>query len=476
MPKAVCGADQSNTVRGHRYGLGMGKPRRVFVCTACGAEAPAWTGRCQSCDGWATVEEQASVSGARKSSADLVSLEEFVGGGSVPVPTGVDEVDRALGGGLVPGSVTLISGEPGIGKSTLTLQLGSSVASSGPSVVLVTGEEAPVQIAARATRLGPLPPTLSVHDSTEVESVVLMMATERPQLVVVDSIQTLRVSTVEAAVGSVTQLREAASRLVAAAKSHGVSVLIVGHVTKEGGLAGPRALEHVVDTVLSFVGDRSSSLRFLRADKHRFGPTTEVGLFEMTSTGLVAVADPSRRFLADRAQSAAGSVVVPVLEGQRPVMVEVQALVASAGDGHPQRTAQGIAPSRLKLVLAVLEQRAGIPLADQDVFASIAGGVRSDDPASDLGLALALSSARKDAALGDDLVACGEIGLTGELRSPGRLEHRLQEAFRLGFRRAIVPESAPVAPTGLELLRCGTLQQAIAAAKVDRSLSASAVG
>lgn len=440
----------------------MAKPKRVFVCTACGAEAPAWTGRCSACDGWATVEEQASVAAPRSAaSAATVPLDSFSGAGSVPLPTGVDEVDRVLGGGLVPGSVTLISGEPGIGKSTLTLQVALSVAGSGAAVVLVTGEEAPTQVAARAARLGVLPDTLVVLDHTEVEAIAGVFSTDKPQLVVVDSVQTLRSHGIDAAPGSVSQVRESAGKLVALAKRHQVTVLLVGHVTKDGSLAGPRLLEHVVDTVLSFDGDRASELRFLRSAKHRFGPTTEVGLFEMSSDGLSAVADPSQRFLADRPQTASGSVVVPVLDGHRPVLVELQALVAQCHDQPAAVTANGIPASRLKLVLAVLEQRAGERLAGQDVFASIAGGGKTDDPGVDLALALALWSSRADRPLGDDILACGEIGLTGELRAPEQLDRRLQEAYRMGFRRAIVPSSTVGGPTGLELIRCPSLGAAL---------------
>ncbi len=442
------------------------------MCTACGAEAPAWTGRCSACEGWATVEEQATEAVSRQTvSAATVPLDSFSGGGSVPLPTGVDEVDRVLGGGLVPGSVTLISGEPGIGKSTLTLQVALSVAASGSSVVLVTGEEAPTQVAARAARLGPMSDTLVVLDHTEVETITDVFANDKPQLVVVDSVQTLRAQGLDAAPGSVSQVRESAGRLVAMAKRHQVTVLLVGHVTKDGSLAGPRLLEHVVDTVLSFDGDRASELRFLRSAKHRFGPTTEVGLFEMSGGGLSAVADPSQRFLADRPAGASGSVVVPVLDGHRPVLVELQALVASCRDQPASVVANGIPASRLKLVLAVLEQRAGQSMTGQDIFASIAGGGRTDDPGLDLALALALWSSRADQPLGDNVVACGEVGLTGELRAPVQLERRLQEAYRMGFRRAIVPSSTGGGPTGLELVRCASLPEAVRRAS-DRQLQA----
>ncbi|MFT7598873.1 MAG: DNA repair protein RadA/Sms [Acidimicrobiales bacterium] len=452
----------------------MAKAKRVFVCTACGAEAVAWTGRCLSCEGWATVEEH-SVEQARTvvDRPELQPLLSFAGGGSVPIPTGLDEVDHVLGGGLVAGSVTLLSGEPGIGKSTLTLQLAMSVAGTGSSVVLVTGEEAPVQVAARAGRLGQAPDTLTVFDNTQAEAVIDLMAADQPQLVIVDSIQTVRSTTLDAAPGSVSQVRETANLITAAAKKNEVSVILVGHVTKEGNLAGPRLLEHVVDTVLAFAGDRSSDLRFLRSGKHRFGPTSNVGLFEMTAEGLQPVADPSQRFLADRAQHASGSVVAPILDGHRPVLVEVQALVAGRRDTPAHVAAEGLSTGRLKLVTAVLEQRAGQSFIGQDVFASVAGGIRTDDPGVDLALALALWSSATDVSLGPDLVACGEIGLAGELRTPLQLERRLHEAFRLGFRRAVVPDSVQVAPTGLDLIRCSTVRQAIEAVAATTPVASS---
>ncbi len=440
----------------------MAKKPPGFICTECGAPSVKWTGSCGRCSTWGSIEPTVSgVSGA--AATDLVALSSFDGSQAIPVPTGIGECDRVLGGGLVPGSVTLLSGEPGIGKSTLSLQMARSVAASGASVVVVTGEEAPSQVAARASRLGTVPPTLCVIDDTSIEVIEATLHQARPQLVVIDSIQTLVVPDIDGTPGSVVQVRAAAHRLTDLAKSTNISVVFIGHVTKDGTLAGPRLLEHVVDTVISFSGDRHHDLRFLRTSKHRFGPTNDVGLFEMTSTGLRGVEDPSARFLADRCVGAPGSIVVPALDERRPVLAEIQALTSPNGDRPPILSNQGVGASRLKLVAAVLEQRAGVKLWGNDVFASAAGGAEVKDPGADLGLALAIASAVTGRAHGSEVVACGEIGLAGEVRSVAQLDRRLQEAHRLGFRRAIVPSSAPDGPLGLRLVRVSTLGEALAA-------------
>ncbi len=438
----------------------MSKRRRVYRCAECQAEFPAWTGRCAGCGGWATVGESAGVAAEVTVSA-LRPLASYAGESAMPLPTGFAEVDRVLGGGLVPGAVTLLHGEPGVGKSTLTLQIAAHVASSGASVVLVSGEEAPGQIAARAARIGPVPTSLTVLDEVSVEAVVASIQGDRPQLMIIDSIQTLTTADLDSAAGSTAQVRECAHRLTEAAKRAQVSLILIGHVTKDGGLAGPRLLEHVVDTVLSFSGDRDGELRFLRAIKHRYGATSEVGLFEMTVEGLQAVADASRRFLADRLAGVPGSAVVPSLDGHRPVLIEIQALVAGGSGPGVYSTAQGVTSSRLKLVLAVLERRIGFKMAGSDVFCSAAGGATVDDPGADLGIALAIISSRSGVPLRPDLVVVGEIGLGGEVRRAAQLERRMHEAYRLGFRQAIVPASAPSGPTGLHLLRVETLLDAL---------------
>lgn len=376
-------------------------------------------------------------------------------------PTGVDELDRVLGGGLVPGSVTLVGGEPGIGKSTLLLQAAASMASAGACCLLVSAEESGQQVRLRAERMGALHPDLWLVAETSLPVVMAAVDEVRPDVVIVDSIQTVFDPEVGSAPGSVTQVRECAAQLVGLAKQRGLATVLVGHVTKEGTLAGPRVLEHVVDTVLSFEGERHHSLRLLRAVKHRFGATGELGLFEMAGAGLVGVPDAGALFLADRRPGVPGSVVVPAMEGQRPLLVEVQALVSPTELAMPRRSAQGLDGGRVALVLAVLGERAGLPFGKADVYTSAVGGVRIVEPAADLAVALALVSASTGVPLPPDLVACGEVGLGGELRQVGSAGRRLAEAARLGFRRAVVPPSAPEVADGLRLLRPATLAEAL---------------
>lgn len=423
-----------------------------------------WAGRCNGCGSWASVAESAVEISALKSPATprrLPALEDFGLSGCMPVPIGFDEVDSVLGGGLVPGSVTLLSGEPGIGKSTLSLQIAMQAAAPGAGVVLVTGEEAPAQVAARGARIGLIPATLSVLDNTSVDDVISTLTDLRPQLVVIDSIQTMRCADVDSAAGSVTQLRSAAASLVNMAKACNVSVLIIGHVTKDGTLAGPRVLEHLVDTVLSFEGDRQNSLRYLRAAKHRFGSTTDVGVFEMTAEGLVSVGDPSDLFLVDRHPGASGSVVVPTLDGRRPLLVELQSLVNPAPGLGSSVSTQGVPTARVKQTLALLTRYLCLDFLATEVYVSAAGGGSVNEPGGDLGMALSIISSLQNVALPPNLVACAEIGLAGELRSVAHMDRRLQEAHRMGFHLALVPESAPAPPTGLTLVRAKSLMGAV---------------
>jgi DNA repair protein RadA/Sms len=445
----------------------MTKVRTVYRCGACGAGAPRWVGRCPTCDEWNTLVEERE----RPASAHAPSH-----GGEPPVPivevgtdecaalaTGVDELDRVLGGGLVPGSVTLLGGEPGIGKSTLLLQALASLAARGARGLLVSAEESRQQVRSRAERLGALPASLWLMSETALADVVARIEELAPDVCVVDSVQALHDPELGSVPGSVTQVRECAHRLVQVSKARGVATVLVGHVTKEGALAGPRVLEHVVDTVLSFEGDRHHALRLLRARKHRFGPTSELGLFEMAERGLAGVPDAGALFLADRRAGVPGSVVVPTIEGHRPLLVELQALVGPAAvAAMPRRSAQGLDGGRLALLLAVLDRRLHLPLGGRDVYASAVGGVRVVEPGADLALALALVSAHTDVALPDDLVACGEVGLAGELRQVSQTPRRLAEAARLGFRQAIVPMSAPEAPAGIAVRRAGSLADAVA--------------
>ena len=450
----------------------MAKLKLVHRCTECGATHPKWSGKCLSCGAWNSLVED--VEGPDDHLVTLAAGLALVPPGqatpigqvdpdqSDPVPTGIPELDRVLGGGLVPGSVSLLGGEPGIGKSTLLLQL--LAAATGP-VLYVTAEESAQQVRLRADRLGAISPDLWLLSEMSMPHIVATIDKVKPSLVVVDSIQTVVDPELGSAPGSVVQVRGCAHRLVQEAKHRGVSIVIVGHVTKEGGLAGPRVLEHVVDTVLSFEGERHHALRLMRAVKHRFGPTNELGLFEMTENGLIGVPDASRLFLTDRRTGVPGSVVVPTIEGQRPLLVELQTLTNPVNSAVPaRRSAQGVDQGRMSMLLAVLERRARVSLAGHEVYASVVGGVKLGEPAADLGLCLALVSAVTNVPLPADLVVMGEVGLAGEVRQVGHLARRLTEAARLGFTQAIVPASAPEVSADIKVKRAGTLTEALALA------------
>lgn len=438
----------------------MAKLRSVYVCNACGAQQPRWLGRCPGCGAWETLVEEPVASGpeppppadllgpaspAGAAAGRAVPLREVDADAAPRIPSGVPELDRVLGGGLVPGSVVLLGGEPGIGKSTLCLQLATRVERAGREgggVLYVTGEESLEQVRLRAERLGPLPPDLLALSETRVEALAGPWRDAAPRVVLVDSIQTMRTDRVESAPGSVAQVRESAALLAATAKAHGTALVLVGHVTKEGTLAGPRLLEHLVDVVLTFEGDRGHPFRLLRATKNRYGSTQEVGVFTMGDKGLLEVENPSELFLAERRPGAPGSCIVPVMEGTRPMLLEVQALVAPAGYGTARRTCIGIDDARVALLLAVLDRRTDVDLLSCDVYVNVTGGVRVAEPAADLGVALALASSRLDLPLPADAAACGEVGLGGEVRRVGRIDQRLREAARLGFGRVLVPAGA----------------------------------
>jgi DNA repair protein RadA/Sms len=405
-----------------------------------------------------------------------VSLGDVDLGEWAPVPTGLGEIDRVLGGGLVPGSVTLLGGEPGIGKSTLLLQALASLAGRGARCLLVTAEESKQQVKLRADRLGAVSHNVWLVAETSLPSVLAAVDEVKPDVLVVDSIQTVYDPDLGSAPGSVAQVRECAHQLVRAAKERDLSTVLVGHVTKEGTLAGPRVLEHVVDTVLSFEGERHHALRLLRAVKHRFGPTGELGLFEMADDGLRPVPDPSGLFLGDRREGVPGSVVVPALEGHRPLLVEIQALVAPSGLAMPRRSAQGLDNGRVSLLIAVLDRRVGLSLAGADVFVSAVGGARVAEPAADLAVAMALASALTGMALPPHVVACGEVGLGGEVRQVGQTARRLSEAARLGFRTAVVPASAPDVPAGMEAIRVRSLAEAVARLELAPGMGVNELG
>ena len=449
----------------------MAKVRVVFRCTECGTAAPQWAGRCPGCEEWNTLVEEVDRPAAvplgppaeRPIQIADVNTREWTSRS-----TGLSELDRVLGGGLVPGSVTLLGGEPGIGKSTLLLQMAAAQAEAGATVLYVSAEESRQQVRLRAERLGTLPSGLWLVSSTSVPELLGHVEEVGPDVLVVDSIQTVSDPALSSGAGSVSQVRESAQRLTQAAKARGMATVLVGHVTKDGGLAGPRVLEHLVDTVLSFEGDRHHSLRLLRAVKHRFGSTHDLGLFEMAESGLNPVPDASALFLADRRPNTPGSIVVPTIEGFRPLLVEIQALLVPSTLPTPRRSGQGLDSGRMALLLAVLERHARLAsLAKTDVHALAVGGVKVMEPGADLALALAIVSASEEFPLAADLVACGEVGLGGEIRQVAQIERRLAEAGRLGFRRAIIPASAPEPPAGIEGLRAFTVEEAIALARAQ---------
>ena len=424
----------------------MSKSAASFVCAACGASFRKWAGRCDACGGWNTIHEEAPLSkgpGARALTqrGKTVPLTDLSTDEPPPprISSGIGEFDRVLGGGLVAASAILVGGDPGIGKSTLLLQAAASFARSGARVAYVSGEEAAAQVSLRAQRLGLADAPVKLATETALRDILTTLDAERPDLAIIDSIQTMWLDTVEAAPGSVSQVRAAAHELVTFAKRRGVAVVLVGHVTKEGTIAGPRVVEHMVDTVLYFEGERGHQFRILRSVKNRFGPADEIGVFEMTGAGLAEVANPSALFLSSRDAPAPGSAVFAGIEGTRPVLTEIQALVAPAPPGTPRRTVVGLESGRLSTILAVLDARCGIPFTGLDVFLNVAGGFRVNEPAADLAVAAALLSAREDVAIPPDTVFFGEISLSGALRPVTQTENRLKEAQKLGFTQAVVP-------------------------------------
>jgi len=425
----------------------------IFTCTECGAVHSKWSGQCDACGAWNSIVEDTPVTtgpGKRPGKGSRIDLGDL-SAKDAPLPRaacGIDEFDRVLGGGLVPASAILVGGDPGIGKSTLLLQAAAHFAASGQSTIYVSGEEAAAQIRMRAARLGLQDAPVRLASETSLRDILATLDAERPDLVIVDSIQTMWSDTVDSAPGSVSQVRAAAHELVSFAKRRGVSVILVGHVTKEGQIAGPRVVEHMVDTVLYFEGERGHQFRILRAVKNRFGPADEIGVFEMTGGGLSEVANPSALFLGERGEPSPGSAVFAGIEGTRPVLVEFQALVAPTPHSQPRRSVVGWDGGRLAMILAVLEARCGIPFAGLDVYLNVAGGLKISEPAADLAVAAALLSAREDAALPKECVVFGEISLSGALRPVGQTENRLKEAAKLGFSSAIAPAGGKPGGTG----------------------------
>ncbi len=452
----------------------MKPPRTVFVCQTCGAQAPKWLGRCPECGAWNTLVEERAVAPARGEGDPRYTLPGASGVArrydevdtvqAARVSTGIGELDRVLGGGLVPGSLVLLGGEPGIGKSTLLLQAAAHVAAAGGPVLYSSGEESEHQIKARGERLGVGRAPLYLLAETCLERIVEEIARLKPALVVVDSVQTVFSLKFQSAPGSIGQVREAATQLLFAAKGHDIPTVLVGHVTKDGSLAGPKALEHIVDTVLYFEGERHHAHRVVRAVKNRFGAVSELGVFEMTGEGLRPVPDPSRLFLAERPAGAPGSAVLCSIEGSRPILVEVQALVSATTFGYARRTATGVDANRLSLLLAVLDKRVGLSLATDDVFVNVAGGVMVDEPAADLAVIAAVTSSVRNRPVREGTAVFGEVGLAGEVRAATQAGLRLKEAAQMGFARSVLPAGNCIpsdAPGGLELIGVRTVAEAL---------------
>ena len=449
----------------------MPRAHVVFVCQACGYESARWMGRCPGCGEWNTLSSADASPAPAERVAEAVPVAQVPSVDGERLESGLQEFDRVLGGGIVPGTLVLLGGDPGVGKSTLLLQAAAHLAAVRP-VLYASGEESAHQLRTRAVRLGALSPGLLVAAETDTGAIEALCTRHRPALLVVDSVQTARAAGCALAPGSPVQVREVAARLLALAKTRNLPTVLVGHVTKAGMLAGPRLLEHMVDVVLLFEGERFSPYRLLRALKNRFGSTQELGVFQMAESGLDQVPNPSTLFLAERAQGVPGSVVGVTVEGARPLLCEVQALLATPAFGTPRRTAAGMDVARLALLLAVLEKRCGLRCGQMDAYVKVAAGIRLEEPAADLACALALASAYLDQPVPPDAVAVGEIGLGGEVRGVPRLGARLAEAGRLGFRRALVPAGAVSEPAGtMEVLRVRTLQEA-----VSRVFTASATG
>ncbi|WP_166845442.1 DNA repair protein RadA [Isoptericola sp. BMS4] len=452
--------------------------RPAFRCTECGWTTAKWVGRCGECQEWGTVTDEGpaatgprtvAVSPARNPARPIGEIDVAAAQAS---PTQVDELDRVLGGGLVPGAVVLLAGEPGVGKSTLLLDVAATFARgadgrSNRTVLYVTGEESAGQVRLRAERIGALAPTLMLTAETDLASVLGHIEATEPDLLVVDSVQTIASAEVDGAPGGVSQVREVAAALIAAAKERAVPVLLVGHVTKDGTVAGPRTLEHLVDVVCQFEGDRHSRLRMVRAVKNRYGPTDEVGCFELNESGIVGLSDPSGLFLSHLGAGVPGTCVTVTLEGRRPLALEIQSLVAPSPLANPRRTTSGLETSRLAMILAVLHRHAGLRLADQDVYVSTIGGAKVTEPAADLATALAIVSARTGTPLPTGTVALGEVGLAGDIRPVTGLDRRVGEAARLGFVRAVVPAGTKVAaPAGMRLLEARHIAEAVELAEV----------
>lgn len=447
----------------------MSKQTSKYVCQSCGYVSPRWTGKCPNCNEWNTFVEEVSVpaavarkSGGVASKLDPIALSDVDSIDDVRFSTSIAEFDRVLGGGIVGGSVILLGGDPGIGKSTLMMQVALQLQKK--VVLYVTGEESPKQVKLRAERLGKISDSIQILPETNLEIIADIIERSIPDLVIIDSIQTLFHPNLESAPGSVGQVRESTALLTRIAKTKHVPIILIGHVTKEGVIAGPRVIEHMVDTVLQFEGERHYAYRILRAIKNRFGSTNEIGIFEMHDTGLREVLNPSEVFLSERTYGASGATIVSTLEGTRPLLIEVQALVSASNYGMPQRTATGFDGRRLSMLLAVLDKRLGVNVGAHDVFVNIAGGIRIDEPAVDLGIATSIVSSLRDVPVDSLTVAIGEIGLGGEIRTIAHCDKRVQEAAKLGFKKIVIPKPNArkiKSSDGISIIGVETIQEAI---------------
>ena len=424
----------------------MAKIKTSYICSECGFESPKWYGKCPSCGEWNTLNEELNSQQTKNSFSNsfstvnqVLALDDICGENDERIPTKIEEIDRVLGGGIVKGSLVLLSGDPGIGKSTILLQICQNLGSKGQKILYVSGEESANQIKLRAVRIGVTSKNLFILSQTDLATIVECIKAEKPDIVIIDSIQTMVYEQVNSSAGSITQVRECTNVFMHTAKGLGIPIFIVGHVNKDGAIAGPKVLEHIVDTVLYFEGERNYSYRILRGVKNRFGSTNEIGVFEMTADGLKEVLNPSLMMISGRPKNTSGTCVACVMEGTRPILAEVQGLVCATGFGTPRRMSTGFDYNRMSMLLAVLEKRAGYFFNNMDAYVNVVGGLKLDEPAADLTVALALVSSLKDKAVDDKTIAFGEVGLAGEIRAVNNCEQRITEAKRLGFERCIIP-------------------------------------
>ena len=451
-----------------------GKIKTVFVCKECGYETPKWMGQCPGCNEWNTLEEEVIAEKKATGSMTSSAVKKVISGAKMlsqinitdeqRYVTKIGELDRVLGGGIVKGSVVLLSGDPGIGKSTILLQICESMKDS-LNILYVSGEESPVQIKLRAKRLGVSGDNVTIMSETDTQAICEYIMAQKPDLVMIDSIQTLQISEISSSAGSIVQVRESTNMLLRTGKSLEIPIFIVGHVNKGGDIAGPKVLEHIVDTVLYFEGERNQSYRILRAIKNRFGSTNEIGVFEMRDTGLCEVENPSSMLLSGRMSNVSGACITCIIEGTRPILSEIQSLVTTTGFGNPRRMTNGFDYNRLNLLLAILEKRQGLYFSNLDTYLNVVGGMRLDEPACDLAICMSLVSGLRDIPIDEKLIAFGEVGLSGEIRSISRVQTRVNEAARLGFKQCVLPKSSikqiTKKPDGIELIGVRNLKEAL---------------